>query len=177
MLLEILSLIFSTIAIIVCIPALSKIALYHVYTPKLDIFFPPAFSYSETVQLEPQDSIKGKFINIRNNDKKELTIQLEFILDKPWRLKNDRIILERGLKSGYPQKGGFYFKTETFRIPGNLVMGLSFPFEIKPEECSVDIIIYPKIHMSEFGLPRYFGETDLKPIKKHFKLLPPKSKE
>jgi len=81
MLLEVLSLIFSTIAIIVCIPALSKIALYHLYTPKLDIFFLPAFSYSETVQLEPQDSIKGKFISIRNNDKKELTIQIKKVIN------------------------------------------------------------------------------------------------
>ncbi|NJE47339.1 hypothetical protein E3E35_07990 [Thermococcus sp. GR7] len=165
--------ILSIIAIIASFPVLSKIVLYHFYVPKLDVFFPPAFSYSEKVLLKPEDIANGKVINIRNNDKREFIIQIEFILDKPWKLIDDRRILESGLKSGYQHKAGFYFKTETFQIPGNnSITGLRFPFEIKLEECSVDIIIYPKVHMSEFGLPRYFGECDLKPVKKHFELTP-----
>ena len=162
---ETLSLVLSIVAIVAALPALSKIVLYHLYVPKLDVFFPPASTYSEEVLLKPEDVSRGKFINIRNDDKREFTIQIEFILDKPWKLTNNQRILEQGLKSGHQYKAGFYFTTETFQIPGNhSIMGLNLPFEVRLEKCSLEIIIYPKVHMSEFGLPRYFGECDLKPI-------------
>jgi len=171
-LIGLLSFILSLIAIIASFPTLARIVIYHVYSPNLDIFFPPAFTYSETVLITPENLRRGLDLNIRNNEKRDFTAQIEFILDKPWRLIDDRRIVEKGLTGGHNRKAGFYFKTEPFQIPGQSITGLFFPFQIQPEECSVEIILYPKIHMSEFGLPRYFGECDLKPIKKHFRLLP-----
>ena len=37
---------------------------------------------------------------------------------------------------------------------------------------SITVIIYPKVDLSEFGLPRFLGDMELKPIEAEFKMSP-----
>jgi len=180
----IISLIISIVALIASLPHLSKFLVYHFYKPKLEVFFPPSnkdkVKWSEIVErteikwseLATEERGKINPLNVRSKDKRALSIEIEFIIDKPWKLKQDmeKYFAKRGLGGGYPLQDGFWYRTISFHLAGYSLMGLAFPFEPHPEECSLEIIIYPKVHLSEFGFPRYFGDVDLKPIKKVFKI-------
>ncbi len=178
------SLIISLVALIASLPHFSKFLVYHFYKPKLEVFFPPSdkdkIEWSEIVERteinwsELATKERGKInpLNIRIKDKRALSIEIEFIIDKPWKLKHnmEKYFAKKGLGGGYPLQGGFWYRTISFHLAGYSSMSLAFPFEPQPEECSLEIIIYPKVHLSEFGFPRYFGDVDLKPIKKVFKI-------
>ena len=166
------------IAIIASLPTLSKFFIYHFYHPNLEIFFSPTnttneINYSDIVnRKELKWNELETALNIRNKNLKALNIKIEFVVDKPWKLKigMKENYPESGLAGGYPLEGGFWFRSKSYYLSANSLMGIMFPLIAQPEECSLKIIIYPKIHLSEFGLPRYFGEVDLKPIKKEYRI-------
>lgn len=180
----IISLIISVIALIASLPHLSKFFVYHFYRPKLEVFFPSPkedkMKWSDIVErteikwseLTAKEGERINPLNILSKDKRTLSIEIEFIINKPWKLKQNmrKYFAKKGLRGGYPLQGGFWYRTRSFQLAGYISMGLAFPFEPQPEECSLGFIIYPKIHLSEFGFPRYFGDVDLKPVKKIFKI-------
>lgn len=93
--------------------------------------------------------------------------------------------IEDAIKFGYFRvKGGKlmytpYFVSENMRMlseerefPSDFFeLGLPFPYRVN-EEFTLSIIIYPKIALSEFGLPRYAGEIELRPIRVKFRITP-----
>ena len=179
----IISLIISVVALIASLPYLSKFFVYYLYKSKLEVFFPPPnkgkMKWSDIVkrteikwsELTTKEGINNP-LNIRNKDKRALSIEIKFIIDKPWKLKQglEKYFAKRGLGGVCPLQGGFWYRTRSFHLAGYNLMALDFPFKPQPEECSLEIIIYPKIHLSELGFPRYFGDVDLKPFKKVFKI-------
>jgi len=180
----VISLIITLVALIASLPYLSKFFVYLVYRPQLEIFFPPPNEIKMRAEIVERTEIKwselttgkrGKFnpLNIHLKDKRALNIEIKFIIDKPWKLKENmkKYFTEDGLVGGYPQKGGFWYKSKSFHLSGYSTLSLAFPFKPQPEECSLEVIVYPKIHLSEFRLPRYFGDVNLKPIKKIFKIV------
>ena len=186
MMISIISLVISILALIASLPYLSKFFVYHFYNPKLEIFFPSSnkdkmkwFEIVKKTEINWSElNIKEKRgeiipLNIRLKDKRTLSIKIDFIIDKPWKLKQDmgKYFTNIGLRGGYPSKVGFWYRTISFLLYPYSVMGINFPFEPQPEECSLEVVIYPTVHLSEFGLPRYFGDVDLKPIKKVFKII------
>jgi len=165
------------IAIIASLPTLSKFFIYHFYHPNLEVFFPPTnttnvTNYPDLVNRKELKWYELRVLNIRNKDLKALNAKIEFVVDKPWKLKpgKEENYPEGGLAGGYPLEGGFWFRSKSYYLAANSLMGITFPLIAQPEKCSLKIIIYPKIHLSEFGLPRYFGEVDLKPIKKEYRI-------
>jgi hypothetical protein len=48
----------------------------------------------------------------------------------------------------------------------------AFPFDKLNEQLEMEITIYPKMKMSDFGLPRFFGDIDLRPFTKTFTVMP-----
>ena len=49
--------------------------------------------------------------------------------------------------------------------------GLPFPYEIS-EEFTLEVKIYIRVELSELGMPRFFGDMELKPFIAEFKLRP-----
>lgn len=162
------SIILALIALIAALPNLVKMGVYYLYKPKLELFFPPPNRLDKIGWSE----LKGTPLNIRNRSLKFLTVEVEYISDKPLNLRGDvgRSIVESGLTGGYPLKGGFWFRTKSLHLAGNLVLAHTFPFEASSEDCSLEVKVYPTISLSEFGFPRYFGHVELKPIKKEFQI-------
>ena len=162
----IISLVSLVIALIASVQHICKFFVYHFYKLKLEIFFPNA----ENTKIKFSD-LENTLLNIHLKDKRPLKVEIEFVLDKPWKLKQNmkNIIAESGLGKG--SRGMFRFRTGSFNLPGCSTLAIQFPFEPRNEECVVEIIVYPKISLSELRLPRYFGEVDLKPVSKVFYII------
>ena len=130
----VISLIISVVALIASLPHLSKFLVYHFYKPKLEVFFPPSnkdkMEWSEIVERteikwsEIATEERGKInpLNVRSKDKRDLSIEMEFIIDKPWKLKQDieKYFAKRGLGSG------FWYRTRSFHLAGYALTALAF---------------------------------------------------
>jgi len=134
----VISIISFIIAVIASTPLFCKFFIYHFYKPKLKIFFPSReFSdFIERTEIKWLE-LKNSPLNIFLKDKKSLKIEIDFILDKPWKLKRnmEKYFVEEGLVGSL--KGGFWFRTKSFHLPSYSTMGLIFPFEPQPEECTL----------------------------------------
>lgn len=108
-------------------------------------------------------------INILHNDmERDIRIEIEFIASKPIRPDPEfPYFKEQGLGGG-----GFRFMTESFYLPAHSTLGLVYPFEQYYEEFALEVIIYSRMRMNEFGLPRFFGDIDLRPVRKTFTIEP-----
>ena len=120
----IISLIISIVALIASLPHLSKFLVYHFYKPKLEVFFPPSnkdkVKWSEIVErteikwseLATEERGKINPLNVRSKDK-ALSIEIEFIIDKPWKLKHniEKYFTKKGLGGRYPLQSGFWYRT------------------------------------------------------------------
>jgi hypothetical protein len=133
------------------------------YRPKLEIFLPPSFHYEKNATIRWSEISD---INIRNNTSRRFTIQVEVKIDKPWssRIQASNLYPSRGIG------GGFWAQSIELPIAGGLGSALTFPFEPEPEDCSLDLVVYPRFRLSEFGFPRYFGEIDSHPIRAHYRV-------
>jgi hypothetical protein len=166
------SIILAIVALIATIPYLVNLGFAQFYKPKLEAFIPPSFRYEKNAKVKWSDLNNG--INFRNNTLRRFTIEVEISMDKAWPLipSGERLYPLSGLKGGYPLQGGFWRKTNSWDLPGGGgSLALSFPFNPQQENCSLEITIYPRMHLSEFGFPRYFGEVFLRPIRERFRVV------
>ncbi len=180
--LEIISLAISIFALVISLPSISKFFTYFLYAPRIEVFIPPIgkssnkSNWSDIVKrskINASDLTKAT-LNIRSLCDEDLCIYVEFILDRPWKLKPNlkKYFVKSGVRGGYPREGRFWFRSEEFYLPGNSVLGISFPFMPKQERCKLEVVIYPKIHLSELCLPRFFGFAELRPVRKVFEITP-----
>jgi hypothetical protein len=155
------------ISVIGSSPITSRFLIYYLYEPKIKIGMAfggtcPFNGKTTFNSLEVLDST----LNIVNTDiKRNMRIEIEFIASKPIKINPqfEGYFREQGLGGG-----GFRFVTNEFYLPAHSTLGLGYPFELYYEEFTLEVIIYPKMKMSEFGLPRFFGDIDLRPVKKTF---------
>lgn len=84
------------------------------------------------------------------------------------------LITENGL-AGFQR--GFRVRTISFYLGPYTTLNIGHLFERYNKEYTLEVIVYSRSRMSEFGLPVFFGETDLQPIKTTFKILPYSSNE
>ena len=99
------SIVALTIALISSLPLLAKFLAYYFYQPRLEVFFPPP-NRKVIKWLE----LENTPLNIRNKDKRPLSLEIEFVLDRPWKLKNERIMADVGLKGDILLKADFILK-------------------------------------------------------------------
>lgn len=140
--------IIGLIALIAALPFALKFFIYILYRPKFEI------------------GLQGETINIFLRDKRRLDINIRFVSDTPLNKKEEakHFISGIDMTGAAKSKNRFVYKSISSSLPGYSTLGFTFPFEPGPEKCTVDIMIYPKVHLSEFGLPLYFGDVDLKPV-------------
>lgn len=100
---------------------------------------------------------------------RNIRIEIEFIASKPIKInpRFEGYFRERGLGGN-----GFRFVTDDFYLPAHSTLALGYPFEPFSEEFTLEVIIYSKMKMSESGLPRFFGDIDLRPIEETFTIKP-----
>jgi len=172
------SLIIGSIGAIGAIPLILKGFLYLLYKPDIRIFFPPINNLPSIQSggiVGNLNLISG--IHIINKSGKHLSVRARLIPDRPvgWRSDANRF--------GYftVQGGSFvylpYFLSGDMRtwseegeFPSDFYeCALPFPFETS-EGFSLKVILYPKIALSEFKLPRFLGTLELKPIMAHFSI-------
>ncbi len=172
MILVIIPLLISSLALIAGLPSLTKLLVYLFYDPDLEIFFPPPdvdknkIYWSEITPKSEGNREVEKPLNIRSKNQRTLSYQIEFKSDKALDLQR----LERKLyKVSLIGGGGFSFRRHNSRrLPKKTTGALAVPFQPENEKCKLKIVLHPKIHLSEFGFPKYFGEVDLNPITKSF---------
>lgn len=165
------SIILGLIALVAIIPYLINLFFAQFYKPKIEAFIPPSFHYEKSAKVKWSDL--SNLTNFRNNTLRRFTIEIEIIMDRSWpdNPAAAGVYPFSGLKGGYPLQGGFWRKTNSRDFPGGGgIMALSFPFQPQQEECHLEIVIYPRMHLSEFGFPRYFGEVYLRPIREIFRV-------
>lgn len=161
------------LSLIAAFPIISRFLIYFFYKPSLDIYFPPpergfVVKYSEIFTEKGETPL-----NIHNRDeKRDIQIEIEFVASKPVKIRSERMkdFAKIGLRGKL--KGGFTFRTKPLYLPGYSTVGLSFPFEPFNEEYTLEITAHIRMKMSEFGFPIFFGEVNLKPIRKMFTVKP-----
>ena len=134
--------------------------------------FIPKKGYSEDKGREriKWSELENIRLNIYSDDKRDLYFEILFIVDKPWPpIGNGEYITDSKMK-GIP-KPKFHYRSKSFHLASGFSMALPFPFEAQPEECTIEVEAYPKIALSELHLPRYFGEAELRPIRKVFRVI------
>jgi len=158
------------ISIIGSSPITSRFLIYFLYEPKLDIviahFGNATINWSEI--FRGNEEIAG--IAINNKDPhRYMYVEMEIIASKPLRPRPQFVdfFIEKSVC-----RDGFLFKTDLFYLPANGGGGPAFPFERYNETVTLKITIYPKMKMDEFGLPRFFGDIDLRPFTKTFTIEP-----
>jgi hypothetical protein len=166
---ETISLILGIFALIVSIPNAIIFFVGHFYKPKIEAFFAPSFQFEKNAKII-WSQLNNTLIQVRNNTSRNLLIEIEVITEKPWQHNPDAsaLILYSGLKGGYPLKGAFWVKTKVLDIPGNSGNGFTFPLIPQQENNLLEIIIHPRIKLSEFKFPTFYGEVYLNPIKEKF---------
>ena len=181
---ETLALVLGVIGAIGGFPAILKWCIYSFYRPRIMVFFPPVNNLPPVYPggtVKASDRIFGPQFgpHIINKSGKTLKLRVEFIPDKiviedtdatkfgSFKVKNGKLIYTpffvlENMKTLSEERE---FPSDFFEL------ALPFPYKVT-EEFILNIIIYPKIHLSEFGLPRYIGEIELKPIKAEFRIIP-----
>lgn len=144
------------------------------YKPRIEAFLtlPGVFHYEKNTTFSWTHFINPA-INIRNRTPRRFSIEIQIKTDKYWSIKPEArgLFPKSGLEGGRPLEGGFWVKSISLEIPGSTQGGYTFPLQPKPEDCSMEIIVYPRLRLSEFKpFPRYFGEVDLKPIKAGYRV-------
>ena len=167
---DLISLCLGAIAIWASLPSIVSQFLSHFYKPKLEAFIPPRFFYTENESILWSEL--DTHINIRNSTLRTFQLVIEIIIDKPWVLKTNAqgLYPHQGLKGGYPLRSGFWIKTDEISLSGNGTMAILFPYIPKQEEAILEIVIHPKIHLSQFRFPSNYGEVYLKPIYEVFRI-------
>jgi hypothetical protein len=174
------SLIIGSIGAIGAIPLILKAFFYLLYKPDIRIFFPPINNLPSIQSggiVGNRNLISG--IHIVNKSGKHLSLRAKLMPDRPVKWTSD------ANRFGYVtvQSGKFvyvpYFLSgdgrtwsEEGELPSDFYeCALPFPFETS-EGFTLEVILYPKIALSEFKLPRFFGNLELKSTVAHFQIAP-----
>ena len=130
------------VALVASLPYLLKLLLYYAWKPDL------AVEYVGVVRN-------------RNRSKRLLSVRTEYRLDP---IAHERTVSELlANDAGRP-----LFESETvvveggeYRIAPGTTRGIPLPLE---SEASAQIRLYPRVHLSEFGFPRFYGDVELRPL-------------
>jgi len=96
----------------------------------------------------------------------DLRIRIEILASKPLR---SRFRFVKVMLSG---EGFIYLIKEDEVLPARGTIYKVFPFEPCSEEVILEVVVYVRVSMSEFGFPLFFGEADLRPIRRKFIIRP-----
>jgi hypothetical protein len=160
-----LALIALCISILGSSPITSRFLIYSLYEPKLDITIGGWSNSLKWSEIFFNDTIAG--IAICNLDaERDMYVEIEFKASAPIKVRPqmETSFIERG----FPSRSGFVYRMMTLHIPANGGGGPAFPFEPYNEEVTLLITVYPRMKMSHFGLPVFFGDIDLKPYGETF---------
>jgi len=163
----ILSLVSFILSLVASSPIISRFLIYYLYEPMMEIYLsPPLPSFREVSELNMSIVLKSGVQILNLDHKHDLQIRIEFISSKPLKPKLSSI---EGSLSG---RGFRYVITESFYVPARGTLCLTFPFEPYSEKFTLEVIVYARIKLSEFGFPVFFGEVDLRPIRRKFIIRP-----
>lgn len=173
------AIVLGAIALVASLPSLVGLVIYHLYRPNIDILIvaPPSTNSEHNTHYEHNQEIMWsdlRFINIRNFTKRTFRIETKVATKEPLeRTPNTvRLFPHSGLGKGFPFNEGFWTKTEPMDFPGGGGgMGLTFPYISESKENMITITVNPRINLSEFGFPSFYGEISLKPIEAIFRIV------
>lgn len=192
------SVIISITALLGTSPFWSRLLIHHLYKPKLSVRIPSfekqlSDNFDESIitmaaeindftdySVDWNDIQDDVLIKIRNYDSKSYKYEIEISINQPW---NPREGFAEIYNSQVSFRGGAPLRRiegpSWFKLSGRLIAGASaqvMQFPLIPstkkmnDDTYLEIELFPKLDMSEFGLPRFFGDTTLKPINKKYKI-------
>lgn len=136
------------IAFIASLPYVIKLYTYYRFIPEIHILYRGGLKIScEKLSKEVEVELEFGFLEM---SEKTLPI-INKLMEKGLIKREGRLPV--GPPTSYKGK-------EMLLFPG-LVHGLDV--ELEPET-TMRVRLYPRVHLFEFGLPRFFGDVDLKPI-------------
>lgn len=166
---DIVSLFLGIVAFIAALPTIIGFFISHIYKSKIEIFFPPKFHYEKDAKVK-WNGLENP--NVRNNKNKVFQVELEIISLQPWQInpRMQNMFPHGGLRKEVQGKGGFWRKTNRFELSSQ--MSFIFPLIPVQQHNIIRIIIYPRIKLSEFGFPSFYGEISLRSIEFTFIIEP-----
>lgn len=156
------------ISLLVGLPTLTKYAVYYWHTPDIEISFEnrgcPLF------WLELMDT----GINFHNKNSVRYKIEYEIRVNRVWEYDSEEVNREyhtqtRGKwhvhrKEEFAQRD-IILSEDTDDVVTQWAVA-RFPLTPQAEPATVEIVVHPTVEASEFGFPEFFGEMDLRPVKK-----------
>jgi len=155
------------ISIIGSAPITSRFLIYYLYEPKIGVHLG---SYEDDLAGKTTFNFSDIWgVNIDNMDvDRDIQIYIEFVTSESVILRpHPGEPLEKDWK-----KGLFIFRTESFEFDAYSGLYLHYPFEPHDKEYTLVVILHSEMEMSEFGLPPFFGDIVLRPIRKTFTIEP-----
>lgn len=160
--------IFGMVTLLASLPILAKYGIYYLYTPDIDIYFEdrtcPLF-WSE---------LESTGINFNNSDDKRYKIAYEIRINRGWEYdteetnKQYHTQIREGWQTHRREQFGerdIILSKDTSQVQTQ--WGIPrFPLTPEEESAIVDILVFPRTELSEFGFPGFFPEIELKPVRK-----------
>ena len=163
-----LSLVALTIALVVGSPTLARFVLYFFYHPSIKVFWA---DQQRANMGELIDSVQAS-LNVQNRTKREFEFTIE--LQTSAAVTARPLALSPSSPSLIGGTGTFRFRwwTNVRQLPGLAGAGIRFPFKAHSSDYQLQIVLHLKLRMTEVKLPTFFGDVDLKPIRKTFTVVP-----
>ncbi|AEH38482.1 hypothetical protein Halxa_3877 [Halopiger xanaduensis SH-6] len=130
------------IAFVAALPYLIKLCLYYGWQPEIDVSY-------ETV------------LKIRNDSNVRVHATTEYHLDPQTHERAISELAANRRREPLFESGKLVVEGEESRLVSGTTNGI--PLTLEPET-SLRLRLYPRVHLSEFGLPRFYGDVDLRPL-------------
>lgn len=135
------------IAVIAALPYLVKLYKYYCWRPEIHILYRESLIISAE-NLSNEVEIRVEYAFLETNQETVKTIN---------RLMDENLV---ETDSDSLPSSLTYLRGKEFLLFPNQIRNL---VELEPET-TTRVRIYPKVHLSEFGWPRFYGDVELKPI-------------
>ncbi|WP_430505154.1 hypothetical protein [Haloparvum sp. PAK95] len=164
----VITVIAALISLIVGLPTLSRYFIYYWHTADIKISFEtrdcPLF-WLELVNTG---------MNFHNRDSVRYKIEYEIRINRAWEYDSDEINKQYHTQT----RGKWHVHAKEEFADRDIILSADsadvttqrgvprFPLTPQSESAIVEIWVYPTVEASEFGLPEFFGEITLQPVKK-----------
>lgn len=154
----IMSALLSILALLGSSPFWARIYMHYRYSPDIELSLPPNDEGNQREWNDLYNEEVSPIISVNNQTAKTFSLHLEFYAEHASDIIDDRKVIDFGLS-----ERGFRVVTEEFKLGSNNLRTTPFPLAPHSFPCEIEVDVVPKVNLSEFGFPPFFGSVELQP--------------